>query len=77
MKIVSVVGARPEFIQATPVSRVLRRRHCELLAHAGQHHDYRMSINAVKSVRQPVERPALYGDGRTSEAILAMLEANV
>jgi hypothetical protein len=36
-----------------------------------------MSINAVKSVRQPVERPALYGDGRTSEAILAILEANV
>jgi UDP-N-acetylglucosamine 2-epimerase len=34
-------------------------------------------IDAVRGVRQPAERPALYGDGRTSEAILAILEANV
>ena len=44
MKIVSVVGARPEFIQAAPVSRALRRRrHQEVLLHTGQHYDYRMS----------------------------------
>ena len=44
MKIVSVVGARPEFIQAAPVSRALRRRrHQEILVHTGQHYDYRMS----------------------------------
>jgi UDP-GlcNAc3NAcA epimerase len=43
MKIVSVVGARPEFIQAAPVSRVLRRRHREVLVHTGQHYDYQMS----------------------------------
>jgi len=44
MKIVSVVGARPEFIQAAPVSRALRRhRHHEILIHTGQHYDYRMS----------------------------------
>jgi len=43
MKIVSVVGARPEFIQATPVSRALRKQHHEILVHTGQHYDYKMS----------------------------------
>ena len=43
MKIVSIVGARPEFIQATPVSRALRQRHTEILVHTGQHYDYKMS----------------------------------
>lgn len=43
MKIVSVVGARPEFIQATPVSRALREKYQEILVHTGQHYDYLMS----------------------------------
>jgi UDP-N-acetylglucosamine 2-epimerase len=43
MKFVSVVGARPEFIQATPVSRALRKNHHEILVHTGQHYDYLMS----------------------------------
>ncbi|MFN8062610.1 MAG: UDP-N-acetylglucosamine 2-epimerase (non-hydrolyzing) [Vicinamibacterales bacterium] len=43
MTIVSVVGARPEFVQAAPVSRALRGRHREVLVHTGQHYDYAMS----------------------------------
>lgn len=43
MKIVSIVGARPEFIQGSPVSRALRPHHQEILIHTGQHYDYKMS----------------------------------
>jgi UDP-GlcNAc3NAcA epimerase len=43
MKVISVVGARPEFIQAAPVSRALRAKHQEILVHTGQHYDYLMS----------------------------------
>ena len=44
MRIVTVVGARPQFIKAAPVSRVLRQAaHAEVLVHTGQHHDEAMS----------------------------------
>ena len=35
MRIVSVVGARPQFIKAAPVCRALRERHEEVLVHSG------------------------------------------
>lgn len=43
MKIVTVVGARPQFIKAAVVSRELRKKHQEVLIHTGQHYDYNMS----------------------------------
>jgi UDP-GlcNAc3NAcA epimerase len=43
MKIATVLGARPQFIKAAPVSRVLRQRHTELLIHTGQHYDPQLS----------------------------------
>jgi UDP-GlcNAc3NAcA epimerase len=43
MKIVTVVGARPQFIKAAPVSRVLKGVAEEILVHTGQHYDPMMS----------------------------------
>ena len=43
MKVVSVVGARPQFIKAFAVSRELRPDHDEVLVHTGQHYDEKMS----------------------------------
>jgi len=44
MRVASVVGARPQFIKAAPVSRAMRQLGVdELLVHTGQHYDVEMS----------------------------------
>ena len=41
--IVTIVGARPQFVKAAPVARALARDFNEIVIHTGQHYDYGMS----------------------------------
>jgi UDP-N-acetylglucosamine 2-epimerase len=43
LRFLSILGARPQFIKAGPLSVALRRAHEEVVVHTGQHYDYRMS----------------------------------
>ncbi|HET7685914.1 MAG TPA: UDP-N-acetylglucosamine 2-epimerase (non-hydrolyzing) [Candidatus Limnocylindria bacterium] len=53
MRVLTVVGARPQFVKAGPVSRELRRRHTELLVHTGQHYDDAMSASFFRDLEIP------------------------
>jgi UDP-N-acetylglucosamine 2-epimerase len=53
MKLVSIVGARPQFIKCSVVSRELRKNHDELLVHTGQHYDREMSAQFFEELEIP------------------------
>ncbi len=53
MKVASIIGARPQFIKAAPVSAALRARHEEILIHTGQHYDDEMSEAFFRSLHIP------------------------
>lgn len=74
MKFVSVVGARPEFIQAAPVSWALRKHHTEVLVHTGQHYDYAMSQTFFDELGVPAPDYNLEaGSGSHARQTAAML----
>ena len=43
MRVVTIVGNRPQFVKAAAVSRLLRESHEELIVHTGQHYDDELS----------------------------------
>ncbi|MCI0380749.1 MAG: UDP-N-acetylglucosamine 2-epimerase (non-hydrolyzing) [Gemmataceae bacterium] len=78
MKIVTVIGARPQFIKAAVVSRQLKKqsRVEELLVHTGQHYDDNMSEVFFRELEIPA--PAFHlgiGSGPHGQQTGRMLEA--
>lgn len=53
MKIVTIIGARPQFIKAAPVSKELRKVSDEVLIHTGQHYDFNMSEIFFRELHLP------------------------
>ena len=52
-KIVTVVGARPQFIKAAPLSKAIGGSENleEILVHTGQHYDYKLSQQFFDELR--------------------------
>ena len=78
MRVVSIVGARPQFIKAAQVCRALRKRHEEVLVHSGQHYDYGMSDVFFEELGIPAPDFNLGvgsgGHGRQTGEMMGMLE---
>ncbi len=77
--VVTVVGARPQFVKVAPLSRALRRRVKQVLVHTGQHYDPEMSDAFFEELRIP--RPQHHlgvgsaSHGRMTGRMLEALEA--
>jgi UDP-GlcNAc3NAcA epimerase len=76
VRIVTVIGNRPQFVKAAAVSRVLREENEELLVHTGQHHDDELSTVFVKElgVPRPERELGIHG-GTNTEQTARMLAA--
>jgi UDP-N-acetylglucosamine 2-epimerase len=75
MKVLTVVGARPQFIKAAALSRVLRERHTEVLVHTGQHYDPALSDVFFKELELPKPDHHLgVGSGPHGKQTAQMLE---
>jgi UDP-N-acetylglucosamine 2-epimerase len=76
LKVLTVIGNRPQFVKAAAVSRLLRAEHDELLVHTGQHHDDELSTIFVSElgVPRPERELGIHG-GTNTEQTSRMLAA--
>ena len=77
MKIITVVGARPQFIKAAVVSRLLRNKATEILVHTGQHYDYNMSDIFFEELNIPRPDYNLGISGGTHGAMTGKMLASI
>lgn len=77
MKVITIVGARPQFIKTAPVSTALRSRNItEVLIHTGQHYDLEMSDIFFAELNLPMPDYQLgIGSGSHGMQTGRMLEA--
>jgi UDP-GlcNAc3NAcA epimerase len=78
VRIVTIIGNRPQFVKAAAVSRKLRETHEELIVHTGQHYDDELSRIFFEELRVPApDRQLGAGSGSNTAQtarILAALE---
>jgi UDP-GlcNAc3NAcA epimerase len=69
LKVLTVIGNRPQFVKAAAVSRLLRAEHDELLVHTGQHHDDELSTIFVTElgVPRPERELGIHGGTNTDQ----------
>jgi UDP-N-acetylglucosamine 2-epimerase len=69
LKVLTVIGNRPQFVKAAAVSRLLRAEHDELLVHTGQHHDDELSTIFVNElgVPRPERELGIHGGTNTDQ----------
>jgi UDP-GlcNAc3NAcA epimerase len=76
VRIITVVGNRPQFIKAAAVSGLLRERHQEVLVHTGQHYDEELSRVFFNELGLAApDRELEIGGGTNSQQTARMLAA--
>jgi len=75
VKVVTVIGNRPQFVKAAAVSGPLRAEHEELLVHTGQHYDDELSAIFVRELDVPAPDIELALGGGTNTAQTARMLA--
>jgi UDP-N-acetylglucosamine 2-epimerase len=76
MRIVTIIGNRPQFVKAAAVSRRLRERHEELIVHTGQHYDDELSRIFFEELDvPPPERELRVGSGSNTAQTARQLAA--
>jgi UDP-N-acetylglucosamine 2-epimerase (non-hydrolysing)/UDP-GlcNAc3NAcA epimerase len=81
LRILTVIGNRPQFVKAAAVSRLLRTVHDELLVHTGQHYDDDLSRIFFEELDVPAPDRELHAGGGTNTEqtarILSLLEREI
>jgi UDP-N-acetylglucosamine 2-epimerase len=68
VRLITIVGNRPQFVKAAAVSKRLRERHDEVLVHTGQHYDDELSAVFFRELDLPKPDREL-GVGSASHAL--------
>lgn len=77
MRVVTVLGNRPQFVKAAALSRELQGRHDELLVHTGQHYDAQLSEIFLEELSLPPVAHWLGVHGGTNSEQVARMTAQL